>query len=192
MADAFQSAILDLNSLEFYRVKQPSAICRNPSRLLWRGLYDISQDGVWGRSIFNALLVDSTVMSFTGSSSHPQFVGTRLGCFGADYTIYRSVPEKAKMMIELVLDKRLDHFLGGHLRGIGSHPPAVPFSYLLGMLDGQDLEHPGCDQGDVHEQLDSRHRIGDQMFAFLGQALEVFDGQRLAFELQPGRGPEVV
>jgi hypothetical protein len=60
------------------------------------------------------------------------------------------------------------------------------------MLDRQDLEHNGCDQGDVHERLDSRHRIGDQMFAFLGPALEVLDGQRLAFELQAGRGPEVV
>ncbi len=56
-------------------------------------------------------------MSFTGSSSHPQLVGARLNCFGSDYTIYRSVPEKAKMMVELVLDNRLDHFLGGHLRG---------------------------------------------------------------------------
>ena len=109
-----------------------------------------------------------------------------------NYSIYRCMLESSEIVVELMLDNGLHHFLRRDVKWIRTHPPVVETSDPLRMIECNDLQQASCNQGDVHKRFNRIHRPGDQPLGSLIHALQLLQVQRFAFGFTPDRGPEVI
>ncbi len=100
--------------------------------------------------------------------------------------------EFAEIMVELMLNDPFHHFLRWHLGRVGSHPPAMAQPNFLCVLDGQHLQHAGCDHGEIDKGLDCVHRIGQHALSFFRHSLQLFEGEGLVLGDLPSLRPEMI